>query len=67
VGFFSNINERISRLTVIDVGMIKWSVFFATIIIVKLFPRLLDINYAVLLPLLIVCAARPLYKIWIRK
>jgi len=64
---FEKMNERIKKLTVMDIGLVKGTVFFATIIIVKLFPQLLRINHAVLLVLMIACSARPLYKFWIKK
>lgn len=38
---FRKLNERVKKLSFIDVKLIKWAVFFATIIIVKLFPQLL--------------------------
>ena len=61
------LNERIKTLTVLDMGLVKWSVLFATIIIVKLFPQLLNISYVVLVILMVACMARPIYKIWIKK
>ena len=61
------LNEKVKKLTVADVSLVKFSVFFATIIIVKLFPTLLNISYPVLILLVIVCAAKPLYNIWILK
>lgn len=60
-------NEKIKKLTVVDIGMVKLSVFFFTIIIVKLVPCLLNINYPVLVILLLAAAAAPIYKIWIKK
>lgn len=65
--FWANMNEKIKKMTVMDIGLVKWSVFFAAIIIVKLLPQLLKIGYPVLIVLMIVCAAKPLYKIWIKK
>lgn len=64
---FENLNQRIKRLTVIDIGMTKWSVFFATVIIVKLFPQLLGTNYPILIILMLVMAAKPLYVVWFKK
>ncbi|HPS20686.1 MAG TPA: hypothetical protein PKY78_06855 [Candidatus Omnitrophota bacterium] len=61
---FENINKRINKMTVVDIGLVKWSVFFATIIIVKLFPQLLVVNYAILALLMVACAVKPLYKFW---
>lgn len=63
---FEKLNERVKRLTVVDIGLTKWSVFFATIIIIKLFPQLMRINYGILAVLMIACAAKPLYKFWIK-
>jgi len=65
--FWKNMDEKIKKMTVMDIGLVKWSVFFFTIIIVKLFPQLLRINYAILVMLMLACGARPLYKIWIKK
>ena len=67
MGFWKNMDEKVKRMTVMDIGLVKWSVFFFTIIIVKLFPQLLKINYVVLIILVIACGARPLYKFWIKK
>lgn len=64
---FENLNKRVSRLTVMDIGMVKWTVLFATIIIVKIFPQLLKIDYWVLIILMIACSAKPFYKFWIKK
>lgn len=62
-----NLNERVKKLTVLDIGLTKWAVLFATIIIVKFFPQLLKINFTVLFILVIVCSAKPFYKLWIKK
>ncbi len=64
---FAKLNERVKKLTVIDIGLVKWTVLFATIIIVKLFPQLLNIGYPVLIVLMIACAIKPCYKFWIKK
>jgi len=64
---FEKMNERSRKLTVVDIGLVKWSVFFFAIIIVKLFPQLLRINYLVLIVLMLACGIVPLYKFWIKK
>jgi hypothetical protein len=66
MGFWDNMNGRIKKMTVTDIGLVKWSVFFATIIIVKLFPQLLKISYAALFMLMIACSIKPLYRFWIK-
>jgi len=67
MGLWSNMNVRIKKMDVMDIGLVKWSVLFFTIIIVKLFPQLLRINYSVLIVLVLVCGIRPLFKSWIKK
>ena len=67
MGFWRYMDEKVKKMTAMDMGLVKWSVFFFTIIIVKLFPQLLQINYIVLVVLALACSARPLYKIWIKK
>jgi len=64
---FNKMNERIRRMNITDIGLIKWSVFFAAIIIIKFFPQLLKMNYVVLFVLMILCAAKPFYKFWIQR
>jgi len=58
---FEKMNERLKKMTVMDIGLVKWSSFFFAIIIVKLFPQLLKIDYIVLVVLVIACGAKPLY------
>ena len=64
---FEKMNQRIKNLTVVDIGLVKWSVLLATIIIVKIFPQLLNIDYWVLAVLLVACAIKPVYKCWFKK
>ena len=64
---FEKMNERIKDLTVIDIGLIKMSVFFATIFIIHLFPQLLNISYTVLIILVLALAAKPIYVVWLKK
>ena len=64
---FESWNERIKKMTVIDIGLVKLSVFFATIVIVKIFPELLNNSYPILIMFMIAFGAKPLYKFWIKK
>jgi hypothetical protein len=64
---FEKLNERLRKLTVTDISLIKWSSFFGTLIVAKLFPQLLQINYPVLIVLMILCAIRPMYRMWFKK
>ena len=67
MSLWKKMNEKIKSMTAVDIGLVKWSVFFFAIIIVKLFPQLLRIDYIVLVILTIALGARPLYKFWIKK
>lgn len=64
---FEKMNERVKKLGYWDIGLVKWSVFFAAIIIVKLFPQLLKINYPILIVLTVACSIKPFYKFWLKK
>jgi Na+/glutamate symporter len=64
---FEAMNERVKKLTVNDIGLIKLSVFFATIFIIHMFPQLLNISYPVLIILAIALAAKPIYAMWFKK
>jgi hypothetical protein len=64
---FETLDARVKGLRALDIGLLKWSVLFGTIIIVKLFPQLLNINYPLLIILMVACAARPVYVVWIKK
>lgn len=64
---FEKMNERVKKVTVFDVGFVKLSVFFFTIIVVKAFPQLVRINYSILIILVIACALKPLYTVWVKK
>jgi len=64
---FNLLNERMKGLTVFDISLVKLSVFFATIVVAKLFPKLLHMNYPVLIVLVLAFSAKPLYDFWFRK
>lgn len=61
------LNERIKHLTVVDVGLTKLAAMVFGIIIVKLFPQLLDLSYVVLIVIVLILGAKPLYVFWFKK
>lgn len=67
MGYLSGMDEKIRKMTVVDMALVKWSALFGGIIIAKLFPQLLKIGYPVLIVLMIACGAKPFYKCWIKK
>jgi len=56
-----SLNEKVSYLAVIDIVLIIFAVFFTSLIIVKLWPSLLTIDFTILIALVILCAAKPCY------
>lgn len=63
----TNLNERVKNLTVCDIGLIKWTVLFTTLIIAKIFPQVLTIPLWILITLAVVCAIKPFCKFWLKK
>jgi hypothetical protein len=66
-GMLEKLDQKAKKLTYIDIKFIQLAVIVVAIILVKLFPQLLKIDYWVLIVLLIVFAAKPFYKFWIKK
>jgi hypothetical protein len=62
-----DLNRRLSKLNVFDIGQVKWACVVFGIIITKLFPQLLQINYVILIVLMLALSAFPTYKFWIKK
>lgn len=58
------LNKRVKNLDTIDIGLIKWTVLFTGIVIVKIFPQLLSISYPLLVVIIVALAARPVYRFW---
>jgi hypothetical protein len=61
------LNEKIKKMTVADISLVKLAAFFFAVIIAKLFPVLLNISYSVLIILVLACGAKPFYKVWFQK
>lgn len=62
-----NIGQRVRKLSLVDIGLIKTAVFFATLIIAKIFPGLMRLSYPVLISFVIITAVRPFYVFWFKK
>jgi len=61
---FDEINKRVKNLDALDIGLIKWSVLFFALIVIKVFPQLLHVRYLILIIIVIALAARPAYRFW---
>jgi len=67
MSFFSWMNEQVKKMDVWDISLTKLSVLFATLVLVRLIPELLEINVWLALAIALLAAARPLYKVYIKK
>jgi hypothetical protein len=52
-------NQKVKKLSLFDLKLIKWSTFFFAPIILKLFPRILNIRFPAMLYLLTKQPIRP--------
>ncbi|MDD5561765.1 MAG: hypothetical protein PHT50_06550 [Candidatus Omnitrophica bacterium] len=64
---FKMLNEKMKKMTVIDISLVKFSSLLFGIILAKLFPGLLSLGYPLLIVLILACGAKPLYKFWLQK
>ncbi|MCK4527231.1 hypothetical protein KAW18_07645 [candidate division WOR-3 bacterium] len=65
--FLENINERVKRFNIIDIKLVQCTTIFAMLIIVKFIPKIMDINIWWFVALLVLCAIKPLYVMYIKK
>lgn len=61
------LNERLKNLTVVDIGLTKLAAMVFGIIIAKLFPQLLNLNFVTLIVIMLILGAKPLYIFWLKK
>lgn len=62
-----SLNNRLRELNVFDIGLVKWACVVFGVILSKFFPQVLQINYAVLIILLLAFSVCPTYKFWFKK
>lgn len=64
---FENMNQRVSKLGLIDMKLAQGCSIFLTLIIVKILPEIMNVNIWWFIGLLILCAIKPVYGFFIRK
>ncbi len=67
MGFKSFMDSKVKKMDWLDVGMVKWSCIAFGVLLVMLFPALLDINIYYVLALAVVLAIRPAYRVYFKK
>jgi len=60
------LSQRVKKLSIIDFKLIKYGTVFATLIIVKLIPQIMNINIWWFVGLFILCSIKPVYVFWIK-
>lgn len=65
--FIKNMNERVKGFNIVDIKLAQGAAIFVALVIVKLIPRIMNINIWWFVALLIVCAIRPMYVFFIKR
>lgn len=56
---FKNLNKKIKNYKWVDIGCIKWSVLFFTLMVAKLWPGILGLDWYVYMVFAIILMIRP--------
>lgn len=61
-----NMNERVKRFSIFDLKLVQSTAIFFALIVVKLIPRIMEINIWWFVALLVICAIKPFYVFFIK-
>jgi len=64
MGFLEDMNQRVKRLSLIDVKLAQGAAMFLALIIVKLIPQIMNLSIWWFVGLLIICAIKPICVFW---
>jgi hypothetical protein len=67
MGLLDYMNQRIKKFSIFDEKLAQAAAIFFALIIVKLYPQILNVNIWWFVVLLIICAVKPLYVFYIKK
>jgi len=62
MGFVEWANEKAKNMDIWDIGLTKFTVLFATLLIVKFWPAIVSLDWYWYLAAAIVVAIRPMYR-----
>jgi magnesium-transporting ATPase (P-type) len=65
--FLNKMNKRVENMSVFDLKLTQWATLFITLIIAKIFPRILNINIWWFVGLCILCLIKPIYVFCLKK
>ena len=63
----STLNDRIKKLTLLDLKLAQGIGIFAALIIAKLIPEIMNVPIGWFIALMILCTLRPLYVLFFKK
>ena len=61
------VNQRVSKLSIVDVKLAQGCAIFLTLIIVKILPEIMSIDIWWFIGLLILCSIKPVYRLFFKK
>lgn len=66
MGWIDYWNRKVRKLTIIDLKLVQVASMAGILVVVKLFPQIVDLNIWWFVALAVICASRPGYVFWIR-
>ena len=60
-------NDRVKKFTIFDVKLAQGAAMFVALIVVKIFPEIMNLHVGWFIGLCILFALRPLYAMYIKK
>jgi hypothetical protein len=67
MGLIQLANERVRKLTIVDLKLLQFTAVFVALIIVKLIPQIMEINIWWFVVLAIIFGLRPVYVFCFKK
>ena len=67
MGILENANERVKKFSILDVELSQFVAIFATLIIVKLIPQIININIWWFVVCFVICVIKPFCVFFVKK
>lgn len=67
MGILENMNERVKKLSILDVKLAQWAAVFVALIAAKLIPQIMDINIWWFVALFVIVEIKPFYVFWFKE
>jgi len=64
---FKDLDKRIKKLSTFDIMLARFSAVAFGILLVKIFPQLLKLDYWVWIVLVLALGLKPLWSVWLKK